>query len=79
LLSDQFWDLRDEIVRDVHYRFGGLDPSFVLHEGVLFSLLLVIREYSTQFFFIPSGWKLALFHGCFFPSAPAKRREGLSN
>lgn len=65
-LRDQFPHFRNEIVRYIHHRFGGLDSSFVLNDGVLLSLLLVIREYSSHLLFIPSGWKLALSHCWFF-------------
>src|SRR5438105_7296126 len=65
-LRDQFPDFRDEIVRNAHDRFGGLNTSLIFYHGVVFGLVLVMCEYASHFLFVPSDWKLVLPHCCFF-------------
>ncbi len=56
MLCDKLPDLRDEIVRNVHDCLGRLNSRFVLQQGVLFGLVLVMRKYPSHFLVIPSRW-----------------------
>src|SRR5580704_6773559 len=65
-LRDQFADLWHELVRNIHYGFGRLNPCFILRQSVLLSLLLVMGEDAEHLLFIPIGGELAFAHRCFF-------------
>ena len=66
MLRDQFPDLGYEIVGNIHYAFGGLNASLVLHQGVFLGLFFVVGEYSSHLLLVPSDWRLGLAHCCSF-------------
>jgi hypothetical protein len=77
--GDQFADLWHELVRNIHYCFGRLNPCFILRQSVLLSLLLVMGDDAEHLLFVPIGGGTCLRSLLLLPSPPAKCRKGLSS
>ena len=62
-LGNEFSDRRNQFTWDLdHCLIRVIVRSFVLRDGLLLGLVLVVREDTAHPFFVPPGWKLALFH-----------------
>jgi hypothetical protein len=61
-LRDWFPDLRHKFVRNIHRRPERLNAGLILRQCILFSLLFVMGEYSSQFVFVPIWRKLFVAH-----------------